>query len=80
MGAVLLDSCGVEGRDGMREEAALCGHILFDEGRFHKPPNSCYRLHVFDCLLGLQDKDFKCHISQRGLFHTCSCAVVCSVQ
>lgn len=41
------------GRDGMREEAALCGHILFDSGPFHKPPNSCCccRLHVFDCLL-----------------------------
>lgn len=34
VGAVLLDSCVLggrdRGRDGMREEAALCGHILFD--------------------------------------------------
>lgn len=57
VGAVLLDSCVQKGRDhardGMREEAALCGHILFDSGPFHKPPNSCRRcrLHVLDCVL-----------------------------
>lgn len=46
MGAALLNSCVLEGRDrgrdGMREEAALCGNILSDSGLFHKPPNSCH--------------------------------------
>lgn len=52
VGAVLLDSCVLEGRDGTREEAALCGHILlFAEGQFHKPPTSCC---CWACMMGME--------------------------
>lgn len=71
MGAALSDSCVLGGRDrggdGMREEAALCGHILPDGGRFHEAPNSCcWRLHASDRLLARAARQGPtCRISQR---------------